>query len=147
MENYFSTEVSRLNREILQLKSSNQKSAQALSAISMVENISLDLAVSGSDEVTALAAWSITMDSESLVFVSLDKYYDDITINDHQAPERSRSRKLHLFFTSPTSAIVGITMRGNSSDVVSIRDQGGKVTMGATLTVTCTGNFTMERFV
>lgn len=147
MENYFDTEIKRLKKEILQLKYGGQKSAQALSTVVKTESLTLDLALSGSDEVTAMAAWEVTTKSEALVSATLDKYYDDITINDHWAPERSRSRKLHVFISSPTSFIIGITMRGDNSDVVSIRDQGGSVSMSATLTVRCIGEFTMERFV
>lgn len=145
MNNYFDSEINNLNREILFLKTSGQKSAATVRTMAQSVSITVQLRLQGSSRVGAQANFEVTADSEALVMATLDKYFDDITINDHGWGSRTRTTKILLYKPMENTTLINIAFEGDNQDVITIRDQGGTVEMSTTLTVRCTDNFTLER--
>lgn len=144
MDNYFDREIKQIKREILGLKQSQQKSAATVPTAVRTASISLDLEIIDSGDPRATAYFRIETNSRALVFATLDKYYDDITLNDHGWNPDTRKARLAVQKVSKLVYYVIITLIGTGQDYVTIRD-GGKVTMSRNLTVRCTDNFTMVR--
>lgn len=144
MDNYFDREIKHIKREILGLKQSQQKSAATVPTSVKTASISLDLEIIDSGDPRATIHYKVETPSRALVFATLDKYYDDITLNDHRWNPDTRVARLSVQKASKLVYYISITFIGTGQDYVTIRD-GGKVTMSRNLTVRCTDTFTMTK--
>lgn len=144
MDNYFESEIERLKREILGLKKAQQKSAANVPTTAQSVSITQTLQLIDSGDPRATVHYKIETPSRALVFATLDKYYDDITLNDHRWNPDTRVARISVQKYSKLVYYISITYIGDGNDYITIRD-GGTVTMTRTLTVRCTDTFTMTK--
>lgn len=143
MNNYFEREIRQLKKELLQLKTSSQKSAGLVPIISRTANVSIPLSLNSiQTECSGEIIYLIEPNSDALIIPTLDKYYDDIMLND-RLPYRTRKVSLALTVGTDGRYLLRITGRGDTNDVSSLVG-GGSVNLNTILTVQCSDNFTMR---
>lgn len=142
MNDYFESEIKKIQKEILDLKTSAQKSAIVVPSVSKTVNIKLKLEIIDSGNPRASTSFLIETNSRALVFATLNQYFDDIYLNDHLWSPNTRKAKILISKISKLEYFVGVDFEGNEDDWVTIRG-GGTVEMSRTLTVRCTDDFRM----
>lgn len=139
MQNYFENELTRLEKEILWLKTSAIKSGATITSKSQTVNYSIDLALVSSTNANGKTVFKLQVPETAFFNVTLDIYYDDIT----NAQGDTRRRSVEIGYLSPNTYSVKVLAWGNSSDRSTLSG-GGSVTITGKLTVTCTDDFTLE---
>lgn len=142
MDNYFDSEIKRTNKEILNLKTSGQKSAVTVPVSKKTIDITVSLELMGSGNPRAYKSYRVETNSRALVFATLDKYFDDIMINDHRWNPDTRKARVYVVKVSKLVYYVNIMFIGDGNDY-NVVSGGGTARMSRTLTVKCTDNFTM----
>ena len=143
MENYFDSEIKRLQREIKNLKTTGQKSAANVPIVTKTLSIELELKLGGSGNPRAHKDYVITTNSEALVMATLDKYFDDIYINDHQWNPDTRKSSVGVGYYDYCSYSVRVNFFGDGNDYIAVRD-GRTLKMSRTLTISCTDDFNIR---
>lgn len=144
MDNYFDNEIKNIKREIHGLKQSQQKSAANVPTSAQSVSITQTLKLIDSGDPRATVHYKVETPSRALVFATLDKYYDDIMLNDHRWNPDTRVARISVQKASKLVYYISITFIGDGNDYITIRD-GGTVTMTRTMTVRCTDTFTMTK--
>lgn len=145
MDNYLDREIKQMNREILALKTSAQKSAGIVPTVSQSFGVTLQLQIESTAPLicSGTAEYEITTESDALVMVTLDKYYDDITkVSGGPRETRSTYYDLSKFNNGKTSLL--ISAYGTDDDAAAIQG-GGSVSISSQVTVRSTSSFTIER--
>lgn len=146
MENYFDSEIKNIEREIVNLTTSMQKSAIVAPTVVQTVQVTRSLQSGGSDKAFYNARFRVTTNTRALVMATLDSYFDDITLNDRVWVPDTRSAWLYVSKISRTVYYVNISFRGKDGDNTTISG-GGSVQMTRTLTVRCTDEFTLEELL
>lgn len=146
MDNYFDSELNKIEREIKQLKTAQQKFAGQVPTIAKSVSISIPLSLNASQTAASGSAmYRITTTSDTYLMATLAKYYDDITLNTSY-PVKTRSMILRLGKYNSNQYLILIYARGtggSDSDVSTLKN-GGSVTLTNTLTVRGTDEFSLE---
>lgn len=139
MQNYFENEITRMEKEILWLKTSAVKSGTVItSQVKTVDfNIPLDLVTP--TNATGTVRYKITLDDNAIFNSSLNVYFDDI-VNAHSD---TRRRAIETCYLSENVYLIKVSAWGDSDDRDTLSG-GGTVTISGKLTVTCTDDFTLE---
>ena len=144
MDNYFDSEIKRLNDEITWLKTSGQRSALVIPTVSKTVTKQIKFEYLDSGYTFGGAYFTVTSEHYAVVMATLDQYYSDITLNDHHS-NNSRSAKIILYKPYPNTTSMTINCIGNQTDYNKVLN-GETVTMTVKLTIRCTSNFTIEEF-
>lgn len=148
MQNYFDRELSQMEKELLRLKTSQQKFAGSVPTIEKSIQISIPLGLNSSQTVAeGEKLYKIISEGNVLAFPTLAKYYDDIT-------KSTSVWALTRYFTLRLGILDGNFCfliyaqgtgfgYGQNSDVQTLIN-GGTVTLQNTLTVAATDDFTLE---
>ena len=139
MQEYFSREIKTLERELTALKTSMLKSAGVIETRVKTTTVNIPLARSGSI-ASGRVKIRIIPSGEAMVFVTLDKYYDDISKSTGDYETRVRSTRL-IETNEGLQAVISAV--GTLDDVITIAG-GGTVSVSATVTIQCTCDFEME---
>lgn len=146
MENYFSSEIKTIKRELTRLKTSMNKSAGVVQTVaqSVDMNIPLQLAYSGSSAI-GYKYYRIITEKDAIVSINLEWYSENVLI-DYEVPstvrritvaEREQGGIRRITITAHGSEY------GTNSDVSRLK-RGETVTINNKLTVRATCNFTIE---
>jgi len=153
MNNYFDRELLALEKELLWLKTSSQKSSSLVETTSQTIPISVNLELgTGSSDPFAVAVlyYEIVASQDALIIPTLDWYYADITqawrvlptvyaryIDMKQIilPNGNNGIKFTVFGTN----------MGANNDAHRVA-AGETITISFNLTVRCTTNFTLRRY-
>ena len=139
MQNYFETELSRLEKEILWLKTSAVKSGAVITSQVKTVNFDISLTLVSPTNANGNMRYKLTLDDDAIFNSTLDKYYDNIV----QAEGDTRRRTIESFWVSDNIYIITVYAWGDSNDRATLSG-GGSVTISGTLTITCTDDFTLE---
>lgn len=146
MDNYFERELMNIEREIRQLKTSQQKFAGQVPTTFQSISIRIPLRLNSSrTSASGQARYRITTVQNSFVVATLAKYYDNILVFS-ELPRKTRSMSLVIGKASANVYIVQILANGTegaNSDVATLIN-GGSVELENTLTVQSTDEFTVE---
>lgn len=146
MENYFNREVLQLERELLRLKTSQQKFAGSVPTAKKSININVPLSLdAGGFTATGKLYCRITVKNGSLVYPTLQKYYDNVMLSPYT---ESRTRVFTLdMYNDGDNIILEIiatgTNYGQNNDMDTLKN-GGSVSLTNTITVVATDNFELE---
>lgn len=143
MNNYFDREIKMIEQELVQLATASQKSASVTPTIAKTTsfNVPLSLAVSGYSSYGE-TTYKITPRSESLLSVTLDRYYDNI-IDNHVVPPTTRIVRVIFGKNTAGNYIARIYVNGNDSDTQTLKG-GGSVNVSVKMTVRSTDDFSVE---
>lgn len=151
MENYFTNEIKQIEREMMWLKTAQQKSASVISTItkSIVVTADLWLIITGdSPQAGDYLFYEIIPEKDALIFPTLDWYAEDITQASTVLPQLTRTIELEQMILPNGNAGVKLTFRGtqgSGSDTEKVVN-GQTVQVSANLTVTCTSNFIVREY-
>lgn len=147
MQNYFDNELKTIERELIRLKTSQQKFAGEVPLVTKSINVDLPLSLN-TTRTTARGEkkLKIIVDKPSLFVATLAHYYDDVT----KSADDPRTTRMMYHFVSKISnnqylvdVVAYGTQRGNNNDVQTLIN-GGSVVLSNTLTVTATDDFRLE---
>lgn len=146
MNNYFETEILRIERELLGLKASQQKFANDMVTLTKSMSLSIPLSLTSPTVARGGARVRITANQPTIFSATLDKYYDDIMLN-QSYPRETREAQLSVSKISDTEYFIQLTVFGTQTGYnndVEVLSGGGSVTLNYTLTVQCVHDFNME---
>lgn len=151
MNNYFEQEIKRLEREVLRLKTSGQKSAGVIEMVTQTIPVSIKLEVDPSVSVPSAAGqkyYKIINESNALVIPTLDWYYQDVN-NAWRGRLSVYSRYLDMSDVIYSDGYVGVRIRAIGTNVGANNDgirvaNGETVMVDCNLTVISSDNFTIE---
>lgn len=143
MSNYFDNEIKQLDRELLDIKTSGQKSSSVVPTVAKTFKVDIDLKLTSLTDCSGLAEYKVITPTDSLMMVTLDKYYDDIS---QSAVYPRVTRETYWFRTQGSDGVdhVNIETIGTRADAETLAG-GGTVTVTTEVTIRCTNNFTVER--
>jgi hypothetical protein len=143
MDNYFDREILQMERELLRLKTSQQKFAGSVPTIKKSLQISVPLALTaGGMTARGQIYCKIVPESTALVYPTLAKYYDDVLLFPY-VEDRTRSFFMEMFRNGDDLYLEIIaygTNYGQNNDVATLKN-GGSVSLTNTITVVSTDNF------
>lgn len=146
MENYFSSEIKTIQRELTRLKTSMNKSAGVVQTVaqSVDMTIPLQLAYSGTSAI-GYKYYRIVTDKNAIVSINLEWYSENVLI-DYEVP--STVRKINIAESEQGGVRrIAITAHGSqfgTNSDVSRLERGETVTINNRLTVRATCNFVIE---
>lgn len=147
MQNYFDNEIKNIERELVRLKTSQQKFAGQVPLVTKSVQVAIPLTLNQA-RTTARGEklYKLIVDKPMLFVATLAKYYDDVT----KSEDYPRTTRMIYHFVSKISAsqylieIVAYgTQIGAGNDVTTLMN-GGSITLNNTLTVTATDEFRLE---
>lgn len=146
MDNYFDREILQMERELLRLKTSQQKFAGSVPTVKKSIQISVPLALAGGGMTARGQIYcKIVPENTALVYPTLSKYYDDVLLFPY-VEDRTRSFSMEMYHNGDDLYLeiraIG-TNYGQNNDVDTLRN-GGSVSLTNTITVVATDDFEME---
>lgn len=146
MENYFSTEVARMEKELTRLKTSRQKSAAVFQTVDHSLDISIPLSLNASQTAArGSKAYKVIPEQDAIIMATLNWYSGNVLI-DHRTPRTVRRVRITEYaqngFRIITVSANG-TQFGDNNDVQRLIN-GESVSVDVTLTVRATCNFTIQ---
>lgn len=146
MDNYFASEISSIEKELIRIKTSNSKSAGVIQTVSKTVDVSVPLSLNQS-QTTARGHkdFRITPEQDAIFMCTLDWYSEDILI-DHQIPRTVRGASISESDYNGVrivSVSINGTQFGSNNDVQRLIN-GESVTVNAKLTIRATCDFTIE---
>ena len=146
MDNYFDKEILQMERELLRLKTSQQKFAGSVPTVKKSIQISVPLALSGGGMTARGQIYcKIVPENTALFYPTLAKYYDDVLLFPY-TENRTRYFSIEVYHNGDDLFIeirANGTNYGQNNDVDTLRN-GGSVSLTNTLTVVATDNFELE---
>lgn len=142
MENYFDNEIKNMKRELTQLKTAAQTSAGTVPTVSHSLSISMPLHLANPYLAKGNAYVRVSATSDTILMVTLDSYFDDIT-KTMDFPATTRRTYMIMDYKGNGETLIYIDFTGNASDRSTLSG-GGSVTVTKQLTVRATEEFTME---
>jgi hypothetical protein len=148
MNDYFENELIRIEREILNLKTSQQKFAGDVPLVTKSISVSFNLHNIGDIVPQAIGnkAYRVTFQNTALMVPTLAHYYDDANKSE-DFPRTTRYMYLTVGRINSNQYIINVNAYGTqwteNSDAEIIK-RGGSVTLSNVLTVQSTDNFTLE---
>lgn len=147
MQNYFDREIAQLEKELLRLKTAQQKFAGQVPTISKSIDVSvpLHLSISGFAAIGE-KVYKINVNGDSAFYTStLAHYYDDVTKHGTVPLETRYMTVINTFRDNNYYVTVSGngTTYGPNNDLETLRN-GGSVILTNKLTIICTDDFTIE---
>lgn len=139
MQNYFESEITRLEKEIRWLKTSAMKSGATITSQVKTINYNIPLSLVSPTNANGSVRFRLQLPDTAIFNPTLDKYYDNITI----AQGDTRRRAIETSYLSNNQFVLTVYAYGDSTDIATL-EGGGSVTISGNLTVTCTDDFTLE---
>lgn len=151
MDNYFDSEFNNLEKELLRLKTSGQKSASSIKTISKTIHISVNLQYEDISWPTGSARatkhYRIITNNDAIIIPTLSWYYGDVT---EGANVYFTTRKIRVDmgllqnYYAVRLYFIG-TEQGDNSDAARTK-RGETVTVSVDMTVLSTQDFTIEEY-
>lgn len=147
MNDYFEREFLALERELLRLKTSAQRSSGTVVTTKTVQPISVQL-VDLNTYCRGYTYYVIEPETDSIVNITLDWYYEDVS-KEWQVPRVSRSFGVNKII-QPSGKIIlefyayGTTWSTDNSDDLSRLRNGETVIITANATIQSTNEFTIR---
>lgn len=146
MDNYFSSEITRIEKELTQIKTSMSKSAGVIQTVVQSVDVSVPLALnSARTSATGSKSYRIRPEKDAIIVSTLNWYSENVLI-DHWTPRQVRKVYIEETETGGNRIIkvnaVG-TQAGENSDVQKLIN-GQSVSINTKLTIRATCNFTVE---
>lgn len=143
MENYFTTEISRLEKEILMLKTTMRKSAGVIPMEVKLLTLQISLSLNSAQTLANGKKYiKIIPNKPALILLTLDKYQNNIYYDPTFVIQDGWA--LVQLVTTPSGAeIADVSVRGSDADVQTLKN-GGTVTKTVKLLIQCSDNFTTE---
>lgn len=147
MNEYFEREFLALERELLRLKTSAQRSSGTVITTKITQPISVQL-VDLNTYCRGYAYYVIEPETDSIVNITLDWYYEDVS-KEWEVPRVSRSFGVNKII-QPSGKIIlefyayGTTWSTDSSDDLSRLGNGETVIITANATIQSTNSFTIR---
>ncbi|MBP5470024.1 MAG: hypothetical protein J6Z11_12360 [Candidatus Riflebacteria bacterium] len=148
MENYFTNELKNLQKELLNLKTSKQKSAGQLTFYETSTPISVPLSLNQTQIfATGKTIYRLTPNTDLLFFITLDWYYTDIS-KANLVPRQTRTLAVRKWIENNyiMISIMGYGTQGQNSDVETLKN-GGSVVLTATMNIRATDLFNLEKIL
>lgn len=140
MENYFDREIKQINQEILMLKTSSQKSAGIVPTTAKTISLNVGLSLNSSrTDCSGSATYRVLTDSNSLLMITLDKYYDDVTKN-QDFPRTTRYTNWVISRDNNDIFYLRVYSYGNQTDLNNLKN-GNTVSVPVKLSIRSTDNF------
>jgi hypothetical protein len=148
MNGYFESEITRLEKELTDLKTSQQKFAGQAPLVTKSANMSIGLSIT-SDLIPAAIghkAFKLTFQKPTFFVPTLAHYYDNANLSE-DFPRTTRYMYFNLGRLSSNQYIIDVRAYGTQwsegSDAEVIKG-GGSVSLNNVLTVQATDDFTLE---
>lgn len=138
MQNYFENEITRMEKEILWLKTSAIKSGSVITSQVKTIDYAIPLELVSEFNATGSIDYKLILDDEAIFNTTLDKYYDDIV----GGYDDGRRRAIGENYLGRNEYIITVYAWGDQNDRDILRG-GGSVTITGKLTITCTDDFTI----
>ena len=143
MNEYFTNEIKRVSREVINLKTSGQKSAGNVPIVSQSVNVSVPLSLnSARTSCSGVVSYRVSSDKEALIIPTLDWYYGNILENDH-FPYTTRHANVVPGVEANGDYLLRVTARGTTEDTQALIN-GSSVSVSVVLRVQSTDNFNIE---
>lgn len=143
MDNYFDQEVKMIQKELVRLKTSAQKSAGMVPTVSKSVNLNIPLVLDSLSMIcSGTVVYKVNVSEDALIVPTLDWYYGDVMQNDH-LPYTTRAANAVFGRYSDGSYVVMVTVRGTMDDSIAISG-GSSISVPVVLTVRCSDTFTLE---
>lgn len=146
MNDYFDSEILRIERELSNLKVSQQKFAGDMVTVTKTIGLNMPLILVTPTLARAIVKIRLTVDDSAIISFTLNKYYDNIMLN-KKYPRETRSAQLTISKYSSGQYLAQITAFGTQTGYnndVEVLSGGGSVVLNYTLSVQCTDDFEME---
>lgn len=151
MDDYFNREFTFLEKELVRLKTSAQKSAGSVKMLSKTVTVSVDLVFEDTGvlpRTRASAYYEVITDNDAIIIPTLDWYNGDIT---KAAAVGFTTRKITMATGILRSGNFGIKLyfTGSEGDANSDGERakrGETITISVNLTVSASQDFTIRRF-
>lgn len=146
MDNYFSSEITRIEKELTQIKTSMSKSAGVIQTVVQSVEVSVPLALnSARTSATGSISYRIRPEKDAIIVSTLNWYSENVLI-DHWIPRPVR--KVYIVESENNgNRIIKVnavgTQAGENSDVQKLIN-GQSVSINTKLTIRATCNFTVE---
>lgn len=153
MDNYFNHELNYLKKELTRLKTAGQKSASSAKLVKQTVNVSTNLVWEDLSDPYGSARsdvlYEIIPNSDSIVVCTLDWYFGDInqSYNINQTTREIQAKQLVLPNGNQGIELYFIGTEDSASSDAARAKNGETITVSANLTVTCTDNFTLRRYL
>lgn len=146
MDNYFSSEITRIEKELTQIKTSMSKSAGVVQTVVQSVDVNVPLSLNTAQtSATGANSYRIRPEKDAIIVCTLNWYSENVLI-DHWTPREVRKVYIEETETGGNRIVkvnaVG-TQAGGNSDVQKLIN-GQSVTISAKLTIRATCNFTVE---
>lgn len=146
MENYFSSEITQIEKELTRLKTSMSKSAGVIQTVTKSVDVEVPLALNtGLTTATGSVSYRIRPEKDAIIVCTLNWYSEDVT-KDYMIPRIVRNVYLRENMDGEDRIVkvnaIG-TQFGDNNDVQKLIN-GQSVSVGVKLTIQATCEFTME---
>lgn len=146
MDNYFSSEITRIEKELTQIKTSMSKSAGVIQTVDQSVDVSVPLVLNSSQtSATGSKSFRVHPEKDAIIVCTLNWYSENVLI-DHWIPRSVR--KVYIVESENNGdRIIKVnavgTQAGENSDVQKLIN-GQSVSINTKLTIRATCNFTVE---
>lgn len=140
MQNYFENELTRLEKEMTWLKTSAVKSGATITSQVKTIQYNIGLELVSSTNANGSQRFILTLNDSAIFNSTLDKYYDNITLD---STGDTRRRTITSYWLNNNTFYIIVYAWGDSNDIATL-EGGGSVTISGNLTITCTDDFTLE---
>lgn len=143
MENYFDSEIKYLEKELIALKTSMQRSAGVVPIVRKTLALSIPLELNSAQTLSngEVAVKVTTGGDSALIIPTLDKYENNIYYDPTFAIQDGWAN-VELGVTPSGGQLVNVFVRGSDSDTQALIS-GGTVVKSVKLTVQCSEEFEM----
>lgn len=146
MDNYFSSEITRIEKELTQIKTSMSKSAGVIQTVVQSVDVNVPLSLNTAQtSATGAKSYRIRPEKDAIIVCTLNWYSENVLI-DHWIPRPVR--KVYIVESENNgNRIIKVnavgTQAGENSDVQKLIN-GQSVSINTKLTIRATCNFTVE---
>lgn len=143
MDNYFSSEITRIEKELTQLKTSNSKSAGVIQTVAQTIDVEVPLTLNAAQTyASGTRKYRITPEKGAIIVCTLD-WYSGNPLVDHQVPRTVRSITFEQYDINGDRLVEFLakgTQYGANNDVQRLIN-GESVSITAKLTIRATCDF------
>lgn len=146
MDNYFNSEITQIEKELTQIKTSMSKSAGVIQTVVATVDVNVPLALNAAQtSATGSVGYLVQPQKNAIIVCTLNWYSENVLI-DHLVPREVRKLYIEEGETNGNRIVtinaVG-TQAGGNSDVQKLIN-GQSVSISAKLTIRATCDFTVE---
>lgn len=147
MNDYFEREFMAVEKELLRLKTSAQRSSGTVITTKTTQAVRVEL-VAYNTYCRGYSYYKIIPENDSIVNITLDWYHEDVS-KEWQVPRVSRMINFNKIMLPDNSIVIEVSAYGTNwstdgTDDLSRLRNGETVVVTANMTVQSTNNFTIE---